>query len=290
MKRLRYSLAALIGGLTFLFNVERLDLGEVNIIDISSFVSLLGFLSAVSAILFAFPLWKGSRSGAVVVFWIVVYLVNKQFIFDDRPLWGGIHTYITITEVAMLSVLLGILHQLTQGLHEFEAAVATLTLTGVNRKVRALVDAETEIQDRMLLSRRHKRPMSVVVFEADPEGYAIRTHRVVEEVQRGMANRYMIATLANVVLANLRRTDLPLEQGANGRFVVVCPETDAGGARAVARNVERAVKAALGVDLDYGVASFPDNAVTFDELMCHAERDIRDDQPLTPTPEPAVQS
>lgn len=290
MKRLRYSLAALIGGLTFLFNVERLDLGETNVVDISSFVYVLGFLAAASALLFAFPFWTRKRSGLLVAFWMGIYLVAK-LIFDNHAMWGGIHTYITITEIAILAGLLILVARLAEGLHEFEDAVATLTLTEASRRVRPVSEAEHEIQDRILLSRRHQRPMSVVLLGADPEAHPRQTHRLVEEVQRGMANRYMVATLANVILGNLRRTDLPLEQGRNGRFVVVCPETDAAGARAVAHNVARAVKTALGVKLDYGVASFPGDAVTFDELMHRAEHDIRhDDEPLTPTAEPLAQS
>lgn len=290
MKRLRYSLAAVIGGLTFLFNVERLDLGETNVVDISSFVYVLGFLAASTAVLVAFPFWKGRQSSYVAAFWIAIYLATKLLIQDDRPVWGGMYTYITVTEIAILTVLLVLIARLTQGLHEFEGAVATLTLTEANRKLRDLSEAEAEIQDKLLLSRRHHRPMSVVLLGADPSTHGIQMQRIVEEVQRGMANRYMVARLANVILGNLRRTDLPLQQGRDGRFVIVCPETDGTGARAVAQNVSHAVKKTLGVELDFGVASFPGDAFTFEELLSRAEGDIRKQEPLTPSAQPVAQA
>jgi GGDEF domain-containing protein len=282
MRRLRYAFAAVVVTLTLLFNVERLDFDDTNTVNLSSFVYVLAFLVVMTPILFRVHWVKGDWSALLAGFWGAVYLAVKLFVYHDRPSWGGAHTYLTITELTVILVLSLLSSRLVARLREFEDAVATLTLTDVSRKVRSLDEAQTEIQDRMLLSRRHQRPLSVLVFGLDRTATGVVLHRVVEEVQRGMANRYVVNSLANVMVRNLRRTDLPLERGRDGRFVVLCPETDAAGAVLAARHVQRAVRSELGVDIDFGIAGFPTDALTFDELLGHAQGQLDRAEPLAP--------
>jgi GGDEF domain-containing protein len=282
MKRLRWSFAAVIVTLTFLFNVERLDLDDTNTINLSSFVYVLGFLVVATAVVVRVRPAKGSWAGAVAAAWVGLYLVGKLVLFPDRPFWGGIHSYLTLTELTIVVSLSLLANTLVARLREFEDAVATLTLTDVSRKVRALDEAHDEIQDRLLLSRRHQRPLSVVVFGLDSGATRVVLPRVVEEVQRGMANRYVVNSLAAVMVRNLRRTDLPLERGRDGRFIVLCPETDASGAALAARHVQKAVRSALGVDMDFGIAAFPADALTFAELLGRAEGQLRAAAPVEP--------
>lgn len=279
MRRLRYSIVAVLAALTFLFNLERLDLGEVNAIDISSFVYVIAFLMVSAGVAFRLVPSDGRWVGAVAAFWTAMYLLGKLLVFHDRPFWGGIHTYLTVTELAILMAVFLISQRLISGLREFEKAVATLTLKEVSREVRSVNDAREDIQDRILLSRRHHRPLSVLVFGVDRGACAGALHRIVEEVQRRMANRFVVATLANAIVRSVRRTDLPLEQGHDGRFVVLCPETDASGAATAARLVQRAVRSELGVEMNVGIAVFPGDALTFEELLRHAEVQLRKGEP-----------
>ncbi len=282
MKRLRYAFAAVLVTLTFLFNVERLDLDDTDTINLSSFVYVLGFLVVATAVLVRVPPAKGRRAWAVAAAWAAVYLVCKLVLFADRPFWGGMHTYLSLIELAMIVLLAQQANALVTRLQEFEDAVATLTLTDVSRKVRALDEAHDEIQDKLLLSRRHQRPLSVVVFGLDRDATRVVLHRVVEEVQRGMANRYVVNSLAAVMVRNLRRTDLPLERGRDGRFIILCPETDASGAELAARHVQKAVRSELGVEIDFGIAAFPADALTFAELLGRAEGQLHAAAPVEP--------
>jgi hypothetical protein len=275
MHRFRRSMVVVIAALTFLFNVERLDIGEVNLIDISSFVYVLAFLIVAGGLTVTVTPAGRGWLGAIAGFWLAAYLVGKLFLFHDRPFWGGIHTYLTVTELALLAGIFVLTTRLADGLREFEQAVAMLTLTEVSRKVRPVEDAHDEIRDLLLLSRRHHHPMSVLVFGVGQAAFAGARHRIVAEVQRAMANRFVVARLANAILRSVRRTDLPLEQARDGRFVVLCPETDTAGAEITVRHVQKAVRAELGLDVNAGMATFPADALTFEELLRHAEAQIR---------------
>jgi hypothetical protein len=283
MHRFRLSVVAVIAALTFLFNVERLDIGnEVNAVDISSFVYVLAFLIVSGGLTLTVAPTSRGWSAAIGGLWLAAYVVGKLSLFHDRPFWGGIHTYLTLTELGLLTGVFLLTRRLADGLHEFEQAVATLTLTEVSRKVRSVEDSHDDIRDRMLLSRRHHHPMSVLVFGVGQDAFAGARHRIIAEVQRAMANRFVVARLANAIVRSIRRTDLPLEQGRDGRFVVLCPQTDAAGAEKAVRHVQKAVRADLGLDLNAGAATFPDDAVTFHELLRRAEAQVRAADPAAP--------
>jgi GGDEF domain-containing protein len=282
MKHLRYSILAVLVAVAFVFNVERLDLDEESVINISSFVYVLGFLVVTTPVLLRRVPVTGGWAYGIGVFWTAVYLASKIFVFRSHPAWGGVHTYVTVTELALVLVLSLLASILVKGLREFEEAVATLTLTEVSRKVKSVEQAHDDIQDRILLSRRHNRPLSVLVLGLDRAASAGAIQGIVEEIQRGMTHRYVVSTLANALVNAVRRTDLPLEQGEDGRFVVVCPETDAAGAEVAAHHVQKSLLSQLGVRMKVGIAAFPEDAFTFDELLRHAEQQLESPQPLKP--------
>jgi len=47
----------------------------------------------------------------------------------------------------------------------------------------------------------------------------------------------------------------------------LCPETNAASSEILRQRIQTAVKSSLGVSLTIGVASFPDDALTFEELL-----------------------
>jgi predicted membrane protein len=85
MHRFRHSIVAILAALTLLFNVERLDLGEVNAVDISSFVYALAFLMVSGGLTLALPPPGRRWLGAIAGFWLAAYLFGKLFLFHDRP-------------------------------------------------------------------------------------------------------------------------------------------------------------------------------------------------------------
>ena len=74
------------------------------------------------------------------------------------------------------------------------------------------------------------------------------------------------------------QTDL-LIQDHIGRFIILCPETDLENARFLAERTYKIIEERTGQLVHYGVASFPDEALTFEDLL-HLARD-RSKQPPT---------
>ncbi len=269
MRQLRLSAIILIAGLTIFFNLERLDVGQENIINLSTFVYVIGALATISIIALPF-LWRSELYIALAL-WVGIYVVSKLLIFNEEPLLGGINTYLTITELVLLSILIWLTHIVARSIHEFEEAVEKITLPRVSRHVRSLEEGGEAIQLEIIRSRRHNRPLSVVVVEPEEESIQITLHRIVHEVQQSMMVRYVITSLARVLSSVLRRTDLMLEQQEQNRFILLCPETDAAGVQVVVDRIQAAAANQLGITVRCGTASFPEQQLTFEQLVEHAK-------------------
>jgi GGDEF domain-containing protein len=128
----------------------------------------------------------------------------------------------------------------------------------------------------------------VVVVEPEPDSIQVALHRTVQEVQQAMMTRYVITSLARVFNKVLRRIDVVIEQREQGRFVILCPETNATGSNVLADRIQAAVAEQLGVSVKCGTASFPDEALTFEELVRQAESHLQQPAELperaNPTP------
>ncbi len=282
MKHLARSIITLLIGLAVFFNMERMDFGQQNVIDIQTFVYGLGIL-AVIAIIMIPALWNTPLPVSLAL-WLGLYLLCRLSFFSSRPLLGGVQTYLSITEVALLSILVLLAHNVGRGLHDFEEAVKNITLSDVNRRVRNMDEAIEDIRMELVRSRRHQRPLTVMVIEAKPESIRAVLHRTVQEVQRAMMTRYVVTSLARVIGNQLRRTDMVLDQRDRGRFVILSPDTNVASSSVVVGRIQAAAAEQLGVSIACGLASFPDDALTFEELVHQAEGHLQESMEITKLP------
>src|SRR5574341_457161 len=274
MRHLRRSVIALLIGLTVFFNIERMDFGQQNVIDIQTFVYVLGILAVIAVVMIP-GLWNTPLPVSLAL-WLGLYVLCRLFLFNSRPLIGGIHTYLSITEAALLSILVWLAHNVGRSLSDFEEAVKNITLSDVNRRVRKMDEALEDIRMELVRSRRHQRPLTVMVVEAKPESIRAVLHRTVQEVQQAMMTRYVITSLARVIGGQLRRTDMGLDQRDRGRFVILSPDTKVASSSVVVDRIQAAAAAQLGGTIACGIASFPDDALTFEELVHRAEGNLQE--------------
>lgn len=258
--------------LTILFNIEKLDIGAQNVINIDAFVYLLGLIAVASII--AIPALHRLNGLILVVFWIGVYITSKFFL-SSRPFFGGLHTYLTITEATLLVAPIWISYRFAQAIHDFESAVMNITMVSNSDRVRHLKTADEDIEVEMFRSRNSHQPLSVVVVEPKPESVQVALHRAVQEVQQTMMYSYVINSMAQRLSKYLRRTDLILEQREQGRFVILCPDTNGRELKLITEYVETIADLELGVSVRCGTATFPDQALTFEDLVNLAQSHLQ---------------
>ncbi len=283
MASLRWRIATLLAWLMLFFNIERLDLGSHNTIDIASGVYVIAIIVAIAGIM---PTFQRRSILFLIVPTLVLYAIVLA-IDPKRQLIGGMHTYVTFTSLFLLSITLFFAHRVGQALEEFTHAVEEITFSNKSEHLRTLNEADDLVQLEMISSRRHQRPLSLVLLQADGSSLDMLMHRLVQDVQRSMMQRYVLVTVARVLSKYMRRTDMLIEGKKLGRFMLLAPETSAEEAEAMGHRMAKLAQDKLGVQANFSVATFPEQALTFEDLMNIAEQQLHEQQTLhNPAPEP----
>ena len=81
-----------------------------------------------------------------------------------------------------------------------------------------------------------------------------------------MGGRFTSARVGQIIDERIRQTDLVLRD-KRWRFVVLCPETDLGAGLLLAKRITESVHEKTGLPILWGVAAFPEEALTFDDLL-----------------------
>lgn len=273
MKKLRLNIVALVIWLTVFFNIERLDIGGNDTINLDSGVYLVAVVAMILPLLSFFQ-----RRSVLLTLVPTLMLLALVLALSPSQDLGDFYTYITLVEITMLTVLAVLGHRVGQSLAEFRRAVEIVTLKDSTSRLYDLARANELVRTEMSSSRRTQRPLSLLIFQADASSLNMMMHRFVQDLQRSMMQRYVLAMTARVLSRNLRRTDLIIEDGKPGRLVLVTPDTPGESAMLLGQRLVQLVQDQLGITARYGTASFPDQALTFDELLDVAEHGLRDDQ------------
>ena len=270
MKRLRFSTILLITLVGFFLNIERLDIGvEKNLVNLHSFVYVLGCVAVLSTMAIS-AFWRIPRF-ALIAIWLGMYLILKLLVFNNRPLIGGIYTYLTITELLMVFSLVFWAHAFSRQMHDVEEAIANITLFDVSKRVKRLEEAREDISTEFVRSRRHGLALSVVIVKMEKASVRANLNRAVQDVMQAMMSRYVYTSLVRAIDKDLRRTDIILEKMNDDEIVLLLPDTTSFGSFSLAERIQTVASRNLGISVSCGIASFPDEALTFDDLVRKAE-------------------
>jgi len=257
--------------LAFFFNLERLEAkAGIGGVSVHTFVYIL----MISAVVFIFLLSKIQRFSVFIFlfFWSFVYFALRLTIFNDSPVFGGMSTYITVTELAILLMAIALAYRCTKYLGEFEKFVEEVYIPNLGKRILKMDNASEEIKTEFIRSRRHQLPMALVAIEpsSTTKKEEAEIKKAVEEIQRHMTSRFIAASLAKIIMSEARRSDLIINQGDDGQFFILCPETKGNNSVVLAERIRLAAEEHLGIHIKYGVASFPEEAYTFEELVQRA--------------------
>lgn len=270
MQRLRISIIIFLIVIGIFLNIERMDIGDqTDAINIQTFVYFLAAIAIFSAIIL--PEYWRPPSWFLVGWWLAVYLLAKGLFFTGRPLVGGIYTYITISEITLIVLLVVAAYNVGQEIVNVEETVANITLDDVSERVKRFDEADYEISKELARSRRNDTPLSIMVLKVNPENIEFNIDKTSEGILQGMLNRYASNKLVCILDRDLRRSDLVLEQQREDQVVLVLPETNEKEMSILADRVQRIAYEQLGTIVSSGFASFPQDALTFDALVNQAE-------------------
>jgi GGDEF domain-containing protein len=175
----------------------------------------------------------------------------------------------------MLLIAVALGYSVAGSLNEFEQFIEKVTLPDVGQRVVRLDQATEMIKTEFIRSRRHSRPLALLLVEPTSLSFEPELERAVRDIQEKMTERFVAANLAQVIANEARRTDVILSKDGTGRFVVLCPEDQRPGTVNLAERIQDDLVDKLGVSVAYGIASFPDEALTFEDLLKRAEFNLQ---------------
>lgn len=259
--------------LAFFFNVERLHIRKTELVDIAGPVYALIIALVVIALVVAhyslMSRWT-LQLCAGLLFVLVKYL-------SPRPFWGEGYTYVTLFEFGSVLVTTWLAYEVGSRTAEFIRTVRTILFVDMQDRVLTPERASPILQREIQRSRRTNHPLTVLVVETQAQDAQIHLDATAKEVQQLLVKRERLVALTRFLIGFLRSTDFILEQSEKGRLVFVTPEVNSTQAAQLVRRLGERAQQALGVRLQWGAATFPEQGLTLEELIYQAELDLKRD-------------
>lgn len=280
MTQLRKSLILSAGYFGFIFSLGRFSFLGQGVIQLHGYFYLLilgAFISALMA-----PFLRKVSVYAWVCAWLGAYLLIRGLSWQADPP-GGEHLYLTLIEAGMLAIGVILIRDLDQQLVDYESALAEIGLPKVSQKVYTWDEAADLVKTEFIRSRRYNHSISLMVIEPTAASLKKQLSRSSRDVQRIMMDRFMHTSLARLAASEARRTDLVIEMEADQRVLVLFPETEPRGLAIFAERIRHMAQEELGLALNFGIASFPADALTFEDLQQKAIFNLLDPKKMAYT-------
>lgn len=155
-------------------------------------------------------------------------------------------------------------------------------------EVKTLAESQNEIQREISRARRYKRPLGLIAFEPSGtqdeffESYLAPIHPI---LFRG----FVIKNMADYLQSESRHTDLVMEDPATRRIICLCWDSDRQEMDQAVKRLSDRISNHMHLPVHAGYAVFPDDAVTFDQLIASAYRDLELKRETSVTPALATQ-
>lgn len=271
--------------LALIFVLGQSDYAGRPIINFASYF-YLAVIVAVPVTLF-FPAISRVSVYVPLSVWAGVYLVLLQIINRNYSANIG-ELPVIVLEFLLLEGGVWFAHQLAIQISHAESVMDALALSAFPNRANDIDSENQRIKIELTRSRRYHRPLSLVVIESESEDEKT-TREMLKSIQHDLLNRFTSARVGQIIDDRIRQTDLVLRD-RRGRFIVLCPETDLENASLLAKRIAQAVKERTSLHVLWGAAAFPEEALTFDDLLQKARERLTDSVTVNNKPIAMVES
>ena len=270
MKQVRWRVILLVVWLTLLFNIERFDLQQGNLINLTPSTYVLAIATVTVFLLISLSRRQMYAASLTVV---AAYAMLK--VLNATPFFNGVHKYITITEIVGLLVTAFLAWLVNQAICDFEGAVEAISMPEGRPQLLAYEKVQERMRAEMGRARRHQRPISVAMIDLDPSTFEAALHQAVRDAQAAMIARYVQVRLGLFLSKHIRGTDVIAQHTEGGRFLLLAPETPAEQTVEMLKRLANQVESHMGIRFRYSVVDFPNAALTSEELLRKVTEDLQ---------------
>jgi len=264
---MRFLIAILVTWLFLFYNIERLS-EPINITRVA--YTLVPFMAVLIILI---PRLRKVPLGVLLVGPIPIVLVLRAWL--RYGVWGK-YIPLTVTEICVIALTTILARWVGNGMSEFESAIANITIGQVGRLPEPFSTGQGQMYREVRRARHHQRPLTLMAIGVEEESVRVALDRMVQEVQRAMMKQYMLSGVSRILCDEL--ADYNIIAQRNDHFLALLPEVTPEKLTDLIERLRRAVSERVGVALQIGTASFPEDAVTFESLVEKAVREM-DAQP-----------
>jgi hypothetical protein len=218
-----------------------------------------------------------------MLFWAGVYSLLLLFINRRLTTTSSSELSIIVLEFVLLETGIYLAHQLAKQINHAESMMDELAIGAFPQRSQELEDGGNRIKIEFTRSRRYHRPLALLLMEMDPEVQK-ENGAALKNIQSDIVNRFTSARIGQIIDDRIRQTDLVLRD-RQWTYVILCPETDYSSVLQLARRISHAVKEKTGYEVLWGIAAFPEEALTFDDMLKRARERLSTGEVLEPAPQ-----
>ena len=238
-----------------------LDRTDTPIINFAAFFYITAIV--VVPIMVFVPSLHKVPVGVPMFFWGAIYFALLQLI--DRSQTASTNVEVIILELVILELGVWLSYQLAVGIESSESLMNILAQGTFPNRAIEMQAASEQIKNEFARSRRYHRPLSLLVVQDMQRDQEV-VREMLKSLQRDVLSRLSNARVGKSIGETLRQTDI-IARDHVGRFIIFCPETDLESAMLLAERICKIVEVRAGLQVNCGVASFPDEALTFEDLL-----------------------
>jgi len=209
------------------------------------------------------PLW------ALLVVPILAHLALAGWVMSS--VWAASPT-VVVTEICALVSTIILARSVSMGVSEFESAVTHVTLGKTGKLPEPLLREQDEIYREVRRARNHQRPLALMAIRVDDKSIETALDRMVQEAQQAMMKQYVLSGVFKTLSGELE--DYNIIARHNDHFLVLMPEATQDKLPHLIQWLRRTVSRQVGVTLQIGAASLPEDALTYESLVEKAVQEM----------------
>lgn len=260
MTHIRNTIATLLIWFFFLYNIERIN----EPINLASFVYVFALLCCM-AILFFRPLNR------VRFYWL--FLISLPVYFFLKIIYRhkllGLNLPLTITEIAAIGLTIFLSSQLARQLDEIGDAISNLFLKPLTKGIHQFETSQSQIYREIRRARQNQKEVTLLAVKIGEHSLQFNLNRFLRDFENEIIHSYINARVGKIFVEKLHITDIVAQRDAH--FVILLPETGIENTDKIISRLQSNAMDKLGISLQVGAATFPEEATTFEELLECAE-------------------
>jgi hypothetical protein len=269
MSSLKRSLFWVAFYLAIIFFLGQLDRVDRPVVNLASYFYILVFIVVPCVVLI--PSFYRTPQFISMIFWASVYFALSRVL--DRSLSAPNSFETIFIEVVLLELGVWLSYQLAVDLAHSQSLIDTMAQSAFPNQAIEIEEASNLYRNEITRSRRYRRPLSLLIVQVVPENKDVY-RQLFKSFQRDLLNRFSSARMGQLIGEQIRQTDI-LMRDRLGRFIVLCPETDRERVLVLGERIHVVLEEGTGLRITWGCSSFPDEALTFDDLVTRAREQMK---------------